>query len=441
MIKAKRPGTVSDYGDIGFIEAKDSNGVYQNLDHIYDNQGNIVFQQGYLNEYQGADDFGIPAIGKPLLDYTIYGNTIQSGTPTPDSPIEPRFVGERTENLFDKDSAVIMSNIALYTDARLTVSSQSYCAYIPCKGNTEYTISKISSARLRVGSTEGIPTPNMLVNNYYSASNTELATITTSENDKYLVIYYYAYNYGDRVPEEDIRATIMVVEGSTAPSSYVPYGYKIPISSAGQTKTIYLGQTPTTRKIKKMFLTGEENWIDNWTAFVVDINSPKVVPLETEITVVSNQYVSMPDMSAGGMTLAPNNIITKRANYPTLAIKDNRFTTAADFKTYLAQQYANGTPVTVWYVLATPEVGIVNEPLAKIGDYADSVNFSQAGVEIPTLPKGLTTVIDVETEVEPSEVDVTYRGSTKPQYDLFLAQNGDSLEAKDGQSLYIGGNP
>jgi hypothetical protein len=47
----------------------------------------------------------------------------------------------------------------------------------------------------------------------------------------------------------------------------------------------------------------------------------------------------------------------------------------------------------------------------------------------------------VETEVEPSEVDVTYRGSTKPKYDLFLAKNGDSFEAQDGQSLYIGGNP
>lgn len=78
MITTKRPNT-DDYTQVGFIEAKDSNGVYQNIDKIYDNQGNIVFQQGYLNEYVGADDFSIPAIGKPLLDYTIYGNTVQDG--------------------------------------------------------------------------------------------------------------------------------------------------------------------------------------------------------------------------------------------------------------------------------------------------------------------------------------------------------------------------
>lgn len=82
MINTKRPNT-NDYTQVGFIEAKDTQGNYQNIDHIYDSEGNIVFQQGYLNEYQGADNFSIPAIGKPLIDYTIYGNMVeQSGTTT-----------------------------------------------------------------------------------------------------------------------------------------------------------------------------------------------------------------------------------------------------------------------------------------------------------------------------------------------------------------------
>ena len=81
--------------------------------------------------------------------------------------------------------------------------------------------------------------------------------------------------------------------------------------------------------------------------------------------------------------------------------------TAADFKSYLAQQYAAGTPVTVWYVLATPETAIVNEPLAKIGDYADELNSEDAGVTIPTANGA--NVLTVDTDLQPSEMTITYK--------------------------------
>jgi hypothetical protein len=86
--------------------------------------------------------------------------------------------------------------------------------------------------------------------------------------------------------------------------------------------------------------------------------------------------------------------------------RDTNQTTLADFKSYLAAQYAAGTPVTVWYVLDEPETDIVNEPLMKIGDYADTVSCEQAGVQIPT-NKGSTTV-DVDTTLKPSEVYIKY---------------------------------
>lgn len=76
-----------------------------------------------------------------------------------------------------------------------------------------------------------------------------------------------------------------------------------------------------------------------------------------------------------------------------------------DFKSFLAAQYANGTPVTVWYVLATPETGIVNEPLMKIGEYADTISFAQAGVTIPTVAGANTLTIN--TTVQPSSMSIT----------------------------------
>jgi hypothetical protein len=77
---------------------------------------------------------------------------------------------------------------------------------------------------------------------------------------------------------------------------------------------------------------------------------------------------------------------------------------SAKFKQWLAAQYASGTPVTVWYVLATPETGIINEPLHKIGDYADTISYAQSGVEISTT-KGFNT-ITTDTTVLPSNIEV-----------------------------------
>lgn len=56
----------------------------------------------------------------------------------------------------------------------------------------------------------------------------------------------------------------------------------------------------------------------------------------------------------------PNNSIFGGAGYA--YIVDSAYTTADEFKAYLAQQYASGTPVTVWYVLNTPTTESVTCP-------------------------------------------------------------------------------
>ena len=86
---------------------------------------------------------------------------------------------------------------------------------------------------------------------------------------------------------------------------------------------------------------------------------------------------------------------------------DSKAVGRATWTAFLAAQYAAGTPVTIWYILATPETGIVNEPIRKIGDYADTLSMEQAGVQIPT-NRG-NTVIDVETTLKPSEMYIKYQ--------------------------------
>ena len=87
-----------------------------------------------------------------------------------------------------------------------------------------------------------------------------------------------------------------------------------------------------------------------------------------------------------------------------MRISSSTASTVAELKSYLATQYAAGTPVIIWYVLETPETAVVNEPLRKIGDYADTVS----GITIPTIAG--TNTIDVDTTLKPSEVSVNYKG-------------------------------
>jgi hypothetical protein len=72
--------------------------------------------------------------------------------------------------------------------------------------------------------------------------------------------------------------------------------------------------------------------------------------------------------------------------------------TAAEFKSAMSG-------VLLWYALNTEQIAIVNEPLCKIGDYADELSSTDAAVTIPTA-KGQNT-LTVETDLQPSEMTIT----------------------------------
>lgn len=183
--------------------------------------------------------------------------------------------------------------------------------------------------------------------------------------------------------------------------------YKLPILSNSTVTNIYLGEVETTRRIKKLVLTGDETVAGSTLdgGWIVTNLPTNMVNTTDVITASCSHYkavnnASMTALTTGDMCISTN--IPNRINFAT------DISTAADFKSYLAAQYANGTPVTVWYVLAKLETGIVNEPLMKIGDYADTIDSTQAMVQIPTAA-GETTVSWAGEGLAPSEVELTYR--------------------------------
>ncbi|WP_294482192.1 hypothetical protein [uncultured Ruminococcus sp.] len=183
--------------------------------------------------------------------------------------------------------------------------------------------------------------------------------------------------------------------------------YKLPLTSAGQDVDIYLGESQTTRQIKKLVFDGTEDWRIDSGRFTIILNDIKSQGLRlTEFYCSSYQVIS----DGRAYSDVPNNAIYTGAGGPGgtyVYIFTDEYTTTTSFKTYLAQQYANGTPVTVWYVLATEKTGILNEPLRKIGDYADTIDSTQTSAQIPTAA-GSTTISWAGSGLAPSEVELEY---------------------------------
>lgn len=149
------------------------------------------------------------------------GKSIEEGEPSPDNIIPIRNVGDNIQ-LFDKDNANTLKATINITNKAIQGNNDTKLAYLKVKPNTTYTVSKVASTRFIIGSCNGIPVAGTTTCSSIVNGNTESKlTITTTENDNYLCIYYY-YNQTDTLTEQEIRDSIKVEQGSTL-TPYTPY--------------------------------------------------------------------------------------------------------------------------------------------------------------------------------------------------------------------------
>lgn len=328
--------------------------------------------------------------GQPIASCQISGNTLQDGTPTPVAPVDVVGCGVKTGNLYEKGDVVV--NVGdVYKAIPISLSAG------------KYTFSFVYESE----NTNGVTII------FYNGSTTvQYSTVTITDGKGTEVIntdqpittirLYSANGYTQSQSYSAKFSNIMLNLGSTT-LPWEPYGYKIPPTVNGTEYPIYLGQVESTRKVKKLVLTGmEPNWnvasTNLWHLQISDI--PAVTILDSRSLYCTHYNGVASKTTYSGLTNGNACIY----NSIFIWIRDSQFASLSNFKSYLAAQYANGTPVTIWYVLAEPETGIVNEPLMKIGDYADAV----AATNIPTT--GTAEQFDVQTTLKPSEVQLTYHG-------------------------------
>ena len=228
--------------------------------------------------------------------------------------------------------------------------------------------------------------------------------------------------------------------------------YKIPILLNGITYPVYLAEpirkigdyvdtAPSTgtasRIIKKLVFDGTENWYYTDSAQVARLEVSDYLKNSSNVIYCSHYKGIAPVNGYSGVGNGEIALNSGTNNY--LYIRDGSIV-GTDYATYFAQQYAAGTPVTVWYVLAT----------------AQTESFTA-----PTLPtSGTAESFDVDTTLKPSEVSLTYHGWHEHSdekyvggvvnkfnkddttiYNAYLNTAGDWLLSSDSRSVKIPCNP
>lgn len=350
---------------------------------------------------------GIPPIsfqsdGTPLTAWSISGNMVQESVPNPQNPVTPQECGDRTAQLFDISKATVGKYIDSSGNEKTSqIGLTSHSDYIPITSEAQYTLSvkkpEYASFTMSIcwytEEKEFISRNSELLNTpagVYSMSK------TAPNNAAFVIINYFTYETAG-----DIYC--MFNSGSTA-LPYEPFGYALPLTLAGQTQTVYLDEPlrkigdyadtveqdgTVTRRIKKLVLTGSELWLPLWNSMSIKLSD--AIDTTKIIAAMSSHYAGKNTVSsASGRPAAyGDNCIFLRASSPiVMLIYDTvNGTDRESFNAYLAEQYAAGTPVCVWYVLETAQTETFTAPTI-------------------TPAKGANT-LTVGTTLQPSEVSIT----------------------------------
>ena len=316
-----------------------------------------------------------------LNSIKIDGKTVQNGTPTPDNPIEIKNV-KGYRNLFNKDGTDIYEAFINGSNKTIVGLANTKTAYVKCKPNTSYYVSKIKSTRFIVGTTTEKPVIGMVCNKITINNEAEFIKITTGESDNYLVVFYYN-GRSDTLSEQEIRESIQIIEGNEE-KPYIPFGsnyLRITSSNGTDTNSIFLnlknnelaqndfvkivdnyGTIYTATKIRE--LVGIENWGTNGNGnfYCQDF---------AQETKGSGKILSTHFKSA--MSWAEDSIFISAKGNLELTIRSIQ--TVKEFKQWLANQKKNGTPVIVQYELKNPytlDLGIQD----SIYSYKETTNIS-----------------------------------------------------------------
>lgn len=330
-------------GDVSTGASSSSNGVAK------DKPISITVTNGYYtvaHRYQSSSNLNHP------IDYNWQ---IEKGsTATPYAPYSPNgiytdgiqeTVTVTGKNLFDVNNVEIQEGTAINADGSLVSNnSVNTCiTYISVKPNTTYTISGdilgTYASFFRLAQYKADKT--FIIRSEDSTGQRSSYPFTTGANT-----YYIRFHY---IKSASLN-TYQLELGSTA-TSYEPYTVLgtttaenlFAINTYKDVQEVLAGNV--TRNIGVKVLDGTEDWTYNNSAFLMNL----IDRLPQKIFMFCTHF----NYDGGSSTTIPNLCIGCGSITNTIFIKYQTYNTVEQFKSWLADQYVNGTPVIVIYPLAT----------------------------------------------------------------------------------------
>lgn len=221
---------------------------------------------------------------------------------------------------------------------------------------------------------------------------------------------------------------VMLNKGSQAP--YIPYQEQaeyFPLSEGQKLmEGSYLADDGIHHVRKQVVLTGTENWnlyLNKTKTFKLSISPWSYSGVCTHYQGIISSFF---DVKAG-IYLSGSAVVI---------ISDPRFSTVEEFKTYLAEQYSAGTPVTFEYIMMTNNSKIVE----KIVPYTDDQKEAWEKLRHFTLFKGINNITSTAnakiTYVRDNGLSDTYETKrnvkenhyTKSETDSQISQTADSIK-------------
>ena len=357
-----------------------------------------------------------------LIDYKVYGNSKQDGTPTPDNPIEIESVGDKTVNLFDVsqnrvtakgDGSWLNSNtpvafngaamsskwesVTLNTGNNITAA----CYGFLLRGNSgdTYTISNVSGI---AGTRRYIGFINVQDNNFTTIGDINTYTFPytfTIPEGANGVLIEWTLNDTDLTMSKGIQ-----IQEGTSTTEYEPYGYKIPVKASGvnlHNHNLFGYKETTTNGITFTPLEDGTFRVKGKLTNTGITTSYRVVKT-TAIPIKAGTYRSKPQKSSSigvmfGVYKKTTNTpfwlnINSTSNSGITTLSEDAYVgycqifvragTTGEIDEIVYPQLTKGTidyPYQPYVEPVTSNI-YLKEPLRKIGDYADYIDFEKGKV-------------------------------------------------------------
>lgn len=332
-----------------------------------------------------------------LLD-DIYETMLNKGTEKiPYVPYDSILVDDVGKNLFDKDNANMLN--AYMSQGKIISEANNRMIYMKLKPNTAYTLSFsqrnanneiITNDDAHYAFTANIPEIGSSVINRESISknsnNKYIKTFTTDSTNLYFCLKVANVLKSNLL---NTLATLQIEQGSATP--YETYQHKqYPISLGNQellNKGDYAdkiivdestGQSYIEKVWGKYIITGNEEWGlqgQNRSRLAITPAIKNPANADTLPVLFCTHYIA----KTVNQTYLLNQGISVATSESVIIIYDSNYSPVdlALYKNWLQNQYNNGTPVILYYLLAEPQLIPIDNPNIKLLNGVNHITNSE----------------------------------------------------------------